>query len=167
MLNLCDHKSLNIFFRNGPRRALPFLIAVAQEIKVAQNLRKCLPVTDIFLLKNSATPPRAVALRPCKAPCIRFSPGSAILFTNKILLWLHGETRVRFRSGIFCSSTLAKFPYPDSRPVLLDWYPLRLSILREVYKMKTANSDRVCGTFCDLTENRTPVTGMRILCPSR
>ena len=32
-----------------------------------------LPITDIFLLKNSATPPRAVALRSCEAPCIRFS----------------------------------------------------------------------------------------------
>ncbi len=31
-------------------------------------------VTDIFLLKNSATPPRLVRLRSCEAPSIRFSP---------------------------------------------------------------------------------------------
>ena len=35
-------------------------------------------VTDIFLLENSATPPRAVALRPCEAPSIRFSPSFSI-----------------------------------------------------------------------------------------
>jgi len=29
--------------------------------------RAFLPITDIFLLENSATPPRAVALRPCEA----------------------------------------------------------------------------------------------------
>jgi hypothetical protein len=34
-------------------------------------------VTSIFLLKNLATPSRAVALRPCEAPSIRFSPRSA------------------------------------------------------------------------------------------
>ena len=31
-------------------------------------------VTDIFLLENSSTHSRAVALRPCEAPSIRFSP---------------------------------------------------------------------------------------------
>lgn len=27
------------------------------------------------------------------------------------------------RSGIFLSSSLEKFPYPDSRPIVLDGYP--------------------------------------------
>ncbi len=42
--NLCDHKLLCIIFR------------------FAQILRKYLPVTDIFLLKNSATPPQSPLL---------------------------------------------------------------------------------------------------------
>jgi len=40
-------------------------------------------ITDIFWLKNSATPPRAVTLRPCEAPSIRFSPRRASADTKE------------------------------------------------------------------------------------
>src|SRR3989338_7881900 len=42
----------------------------------------CACVTGLFLLKKPATPPRAVALRPCEAPSIRFSPTSHAAHTQ-------------------------------------------------------------------------------------
>ena len=64
-------------------------------------------ITDIFLLKNSATPTRTVALRPCEAPSIRFSPRRASA-TPKEKHSLHfwfggGEISFEKGKGVFLS----------------------------------------------------------------
>ena len=103
--------------------------------KRKQRSKRRIPpqVTDIFLLENSATQPRTVALRPCEAPSIRFSPSSAcdIRISKKI-------------SRVFCEFFSQKIVFAKSSPhcicISLHFPFLESSVLRTEALQRAGNA---------------------------